>query len=692
MLRAAALVLTLATPALAQQSALIADMVTVDGDLVTAEGNVEIYAEEGRLTASRVIYDQSTGEIRAEDLLLQGPDGEVVTAEDAVIDDEMEDALINGARLLLDERFQIAAAEAKRTAGRWTTAFNATATACGICETEDTPLWRIRAAKILRDEVEGQIWFEDARFDLLGVPIFGLPRLRMADPSAGRASGILPAHITHSGVYGLGVKLPFFYVLGPRSDVTLTPFVTSMGTVLFEPEYRLNFSGGGLRINGAFALMEEGDLTADRGMISIDAWADLGNGYLFNADVNAADDESFLSDYDYSDTDRLTSIVTISRLRAHDYFAVSMLAFQDFRDDVDKSEIPFVLPDMTFRRTFDDDYGGGRFGLSADALGLYREEGRSVFRAGIGGDYFKAFTLPAGIRAETTFEIFADGWRVWDDPAFDEDEIIWRTGHQAQVDLRWPWSKSGSDGVTHIVEPVVQLVASDVSTQDVPNDDSLQVEFDETNLFDIDRYPGDDRVETGKRAHIGVNYRRIAPSGWTIGTTVGQVLRLDPEEDFDEISGLDGKESDFVGAAYFVTEDTSLVARALFDNDFELSRFEVLADYNFDPFSFDVAYAYLEPDATAGALETREEIDFDIGWDVNRRWSVTAGLQRNLKDDENVEARGGLIYRHDCAILDLSVSRSFTTSNNIEASTNVGLDLSLAGFSAGNYPARECSR
>ena len=70
------------------------------------------------------------------------------------------------------------------------------------------------------------------------------------------------------------------------------------------------------------------------------------------------------------------------------------------------------------------------------------------------------------------------------------------------------------------LEPIAQVIYSDtIGESDVPNNDSTLVEFDTTNLFSIDRFPGEDRVETGLRANVGLTYTRYDPAGWSLGAT-----------------------------------------------------------------------------------------------------------------------------------------------------------------------------
>ena len=49
--------------------------------------------------------------------------------------------------------------------------------------------------------------------------------------------------------------------------------------------------------------------------------------------------------------------------------------------------------------------------------------------------------------------------------------------------------------------------------QDIPNEDALSLVFDDTLLFDIDKFSGYDRIETGTRANVGLRYTAQLASG-----------------------------------------------------------------------------------------------------------------------------------------------------------------------------------
>jgi LPS-assembly protein len=51
----------------------------------------------------------------------------------------------------------------------------------------------------------------------------------------------------------------------------------------------------------------------------------------------------------------------------------------------------------------------------------------------------------------------------------------------------------------------------------------------------------------------------------------------------------------------------------------------------------------------------------------------------------------GLVYRNECLSIDVSLSRSFTSSTNVNPSTDFGLSVEMLGFGASSAsPAAQC--
>ena len=91
----------------------------------------------------------------------------------------------------------------------------------------------------------------------------------------------------------------------------------------------------------------------------------LGDGFVTDFGLEVASDDSFLQQYDYSDADRLTSFVRVSRTRADEYVELGAVGFQSLRDDEDTATVPFAFPVLNYRRLIEAPAIGGRVGIDA---------------------------------------------------------------------------------------------------------------------------------------------------------------------------------------------------------------------------------------------------------------------------------------------------------------------------------------
>ena len=179
--------------------------------------------------------------------------------------------------------------------------------------------------------------------------------------------------------------------------------------------------------------------------------------------------------------------------------------------------IPSVVTDLTFHRRFSLGPLGGEGGLRLQTHNHWRSsenpldgdgdgiaDGRDLGRISARIDWRRSYMLPAGIEATLLGQASADAYTISQDAVFSGSPI--RSHAAAGVELRWPWVKAGSTGAVHIIEPVIQLIWAGRSSAGIPNEDSTLVEFDEGNLFSLNRFPGSDAVELGNRANIGIGY------------------------------------------------------------------------------------------------------------------------------------------------------------------------------------------
>ena len=520
------------------------------------------------------------------------------------------------------------------------------------------------------------------------------------DPTVERRTGFLrPEFRTTSGL-GFGIKLPYFVTLGDHADVTVTPYVSASRTRTLELRYRQAWSNGVTEWNGAVS-RDDIEAGETRGYLFGNALVNLPRGYRLGIQVQAASDRGYLLDYDITEADRLWSGFTVERVTRDKLFFGRVGNYHSLRDDEDNSTSPAQVADVIWQRSFSPRYIGGQAALEWSVHAHRRpsdqdQVGRDMARASVGLDWRRSEILAGGVVGAALARIDADIYRIAQDSRFDD--LVARADPMVGVELRWPLI-GGSDGATHLVEPVAQILYSPSGNDDdIPNEDSRLVEFDEGNLFSDNRFPGWDAREGGLRANLGVTWTRMDPTGWSLALTGGRVLRADPEPAFPEGSALSGTRSDWLVAAQYDSGTGLAIAnRALFDDGLDMSRNELRLGWLRNDLQLSAGHLWLDGDDGNPERPTTSELAANVGWQIRDGWWGSAETRYDFVADRAQRASLDLTYRNECLTVDMGVSRRFTSSDSVRAETSLGLSVRLGGFGTqedlpGTVARRSCIR
>jgi LPS-assembly protein len=228
----------------------------------------------------------------------------------------------------------------------------------------------------------------------------------------------------------------------------------------------------------------------------------------------------------------------------------------------------------------------------------------------------------------------------------------------------------------------VQVVAAPNSNDNdqIPNEDSLDIEFDETSLFSLDsRFPGLDRFEGGTRANIGVRYNLETDSGTEFEAVYGRVARLRDNNEFSDASGLREQLSDHVGALRLTLPPYfDVTHRFRIDgDDNEFRRHELYARGQHGPAQGSLGYVFVKADPFAGFNEDREEVYASAALKVAEEWTLYGSTRHDLEDSRFVFSGGGVRFENECCAVDLSVKRRFNDDRDANDETSVGLEVRL---------------
>lgn len=696
---------TKAGPAGAQESAIddapvlmVADELVHDETLgtITARGNVELSQNDRVLLADSVTYNQREDTVIATgNISLLEPTGEVIFSDYAELQNELKTGIINNLRLRLTDGSRLAANRGTRTAEQRKILSRAVFTPCESCKEDPSraPLWQIKARKIVHDEVAKDIIYNDATLEMFGIPVLYTPYLAHPDPTVERRSGFLAPLIGTSDELGFIYGQPYYQVIDESKDLELMPIVYSEDGGILKARYRQRFLNGSIDFQGTAGLLDQRDGNEETGEQDPEGSLDLEGRFDFNRtwrggfDLEQASGRTYLRRYNLDSREVLTTRAYAEGFRGRNYTSIQTLKFQGLNAGDSRDTSPTVAPLFEYNFVGEPDSAGGRFQLDATAMSLTRQTGADSRKIAVRSGWSLPYIAPAGDVYTLTATLDSDFYQS-NDLDSGEDGTTGRLFPQVGLNWRYPLAKAG-ENYHQTIEPIVNLVLSPNggNPDEISNEDSQAFLFDDTNLFRMNRFSGDDLVTSGSRVDYGFKAGVYGNGGGSSSLLFGQSYQFYGHGPFDEGSGLEDDLSDYVGRVHLSpNKDLDLLLRFRLDkDDFTPSRSEIGMRYQHPRFSVTADYVLLddETDSDDIAGETsftqREQLDISGSLRLSEFWSANGRIVQDFSDGANrtLIASSGLVYADECFTFGLVYERSELEDDDIEPEQTVMLRIAF---------------
>lgn len=694
-----------------------ADEVSYDktGNTVIATGHVRAVQNGQTLTADKITIDRTTGVVTASGhVVLVQPSGNTVYADHAVLSQGMKAAVMQGVAARLADNARVIANGARRSGGGQIEELGKVVySACDLCKSNPRrpPTWQILATSATRDLQHHMIEFTNPRLEFLGVPVFYSPFLTEADPSVKRHTGLLMPSVGSTSHLGFFYAQPYFITLGPSADITLTPIIAAKQGPALKADIRqaLNFGQLDIQLSGGRDHDSFGDSAFANGTFDLNQDWRAGFSYNHASNPDYLDDFGILPAIAY-----LASNVYLEGFSPGAYARIDAQTFQGLVASVNQSELPVVAPYAQYHFVSGEDALGGQFHLDTNLFNIFRNVGTDTRRIMAIPGYDLPFMLPGGIKGRVRTELVMAAYsasHLYAQPNYSSynDTSTSRAQPFGAVFLAWPFIRPAGKYGTQLIEPEMQLVASPVlgisQNPRIPNEDSLDLEFSDQNLFAFNRYPGIDRMDGGARVDYALHAAWYLPGGMNLDGLIGQSYRFHKDYDYLPGSGLEDNASDIVARATIQpTPWFNLVYRTRLSH-IDLGRRMIDTTANFGNSTFTLSGGYLytntDPyylydsasptgqvtlDPPAAYWVPRKEITGNISANY-KGWSVSAGVQRDLQTGQFDTANVSFGWHNDCFGANLVYVQRFTSFNYDNGNTLVLLQLTFktlgtVGFNA----------
>ncbi|MCB1784426.1 MAG: LPS-assembly protein LptD [Alphaproteobacteria bacterium] len=693
-----------------------ADSLTHDetGQEITASGHVILTQSGRKIEADKIIYYlKEDRAIATGHVIYTDPTGDKHYAERAEFSNAMKKGIVDGLQSFLTDGSRFTAKHGEDRGDVETVMKDASYTPCETCakNPDDEPLWQIKASEVKHDKVNKRVTYKNARFELEGVPVLYTPYFAHPDGSVKRKSGFLTPSGGYKSDQGLYIQDSYYWDIAPDKDLTLGMRVMTNNAPLGRAQWRQRWAHAQLKLDGGLTYSDRTDSIGGvnvyqgdslRSHLFADGNWDMNDKWRSGINLAMTSDAQYLRQYGIDSRKVLKNEIYTERFSGRDYAVGRFVAYQDLRVEEEQVDQPNVLPEIYANFIGEPDSVpliGGRWNVETSFLGLRREaSGQDMDRAGLGlgwnrrltSDYGLVTVLDANMRGE--FYRTRDREGALTDPSIRSHSSQTRSFANLNAQTSYPIAKQFEQSQV-VIEPIVALtVAPKIGTNDnIPNEDSQDVQIDASNIFEPNRFPGLDRVEDQSHSTYGLRTGLYSFDGSYGDVFLGQSYSFDNKNNpFAVGSGLDEQQSDVVGQIRGSYEgDYTVDYRFQLDNEnLTPQRHEVDAAMHTGGFSLGTQYLFAKALEGTDITETREQITNSASYNVTDHWRVTGAARHDLGSDPGLrQARVGLDYLGQCLSWSLSARRNLTDEASGDSGTEVFFRIGLKNL--GGFEERD---
>lgn len=678
-----------------------ADVVEYDDkkNTVIAKGNVEIFKEDYKLKADKIIYYKDTKKSFAYDnVKLFSPTGDVINSDFIEVDNVIKEAIAHFADAKLDVDNRFTAKKVYYHYPNITIFKNVSYTPCPVCSNK-SPQWQIKSSSI-KYEKKKDISYLNNVFEVYGVPIFYFPYIRTPAPDAPPRSGFLfPSQQKYKSVYGYGINVPYYLRIADNKDLLYSPVITTKQGVLHQAKFNHLLDRGSYSIDANTINTDQSSnihIPRNRYNIKGDMNYKINDKWRFDGNLDRVSDKSYLPNYWNRTPNYLLSNASLHYLDGRDYGSVETYNFQGLRSNDSKKLDPMVLPMANYHREFFSPLG--KHIIEANTANIARSHGvnSSRFSGKIGWDktyYYNYQEISVLRNLKMDLYHFKDKSSAAAVSSVNNNKNqVLRATPELEVIWKYPLV-SISPAKSFYLEPVVDLIVAPnySKNSDIINEDSQVIEISDSNLFSTNRYSGFDRVEEGTRVNYGVFTSGTIHDNVEYHAMFGQSYRVKKNGDYSIDSGLKDKHlSDYVGRFGFKPNKfIDMYYRGRLDSDsFDIRRNEIGTNLNLDvdyehidKVAFNARHIYYNYLSQITNTTVYKSLSLGGRVDLYKKWYLNGEVQRNTSRLGNflVGSKIGIGYKGECAAFQISALKSYTSdsSRNINPTNGISLDLEV---------------
>ena len=661
-----------------------------ENNTIKAEGNVNITNNQYKLKADEITYYLKEKKVFAKgNVIIIEKNTNVIYATEAELSSDLKSNFIKNIGVLLSDNSRLAANSAKSIKKTEKTIYkNVVFTKCKSCEkrTDESIMWKLKAKKATHLKKSRIILYESVVLEAFNIPILFVPIFYHPDPSVKSKTGLLTPKISSTNTFGTVYEQPIYFNFSNTSNlITKARMSTKEGLFIMndhnsisnKSNLKLKYSlteGTKIRINEPTKKEIRGHLDFKYIYKGIGSWA-------YGANIKRSSDKSYLSKYDLSEGENLLNQNIFTEWGSlYNKASFDLIKFQSLSDEYLVANLPFIRPSISFEsNNLNNKQRNRNSSIKLSFNSVSRKNNKDVDSL-----HFQTINNKSYIYNGFLIKDF-NGFNIdaYNKNGTSNNKTLIKFFPKLALEAQYPlisYSKNSS----FLIEPKLQLFISpdDYYNDKIRNEDSLELDLNSSNLFNHDRYSGNDRIESGVRLNYGVLLKKTNSNKQSLSSSLGQTYNNNKQELFDKNSGFKNKRSEIVGNIIFTNTFYNLSYDYRLSESFNLNR----NNFNFQTRAKDlglrISYIQLKGFASPENSDT-EQINYSFDYNINKSWNINFYQLRDLAGatySVPLRTNIGIQFSNECAALQFAYTRDKSYNIDIPASTNLSFNIKLFGF------------
>lgn len=669
-------------------------------NIVKLSGNVSIKYGDKIIKSDVVNVDMSKRNISASgNITIEDSEGNTITADTIQIKNKFSDGLLRKIKITLNDRSYLKSEDASFEGRNYFEMNQAEYSPCYDCVVGDRLTWKIRAKHV--EQKDDVMIYKHAFWDILDVPVIYIPYLSIPAFGVKRKSGFLFPIFSFSKINGVCVCPRYLCSISNSQELILKPILTTkIGTAMWA-SYAYRFNSGMFDIDTSFAgiksvkNIDKNDVNAPdqrellkinsnnyRGHLFSNFRYDIDRHYRISLKLNLASDKYYLRKFPFlqnEDIRLLESNISIERFYKDDYASIKTMYFQTLRPEEKNSDIPLILPVITYSSIHDVLSGALSLDVLAMHLNFASDHDTNKLFANI--SWKKDFVLRYGhiITADLVLSSSFHSISYRRSTASNVDSSL--TDISPILSLIWQWPLqifAKKKDITAIIKPVCGIIYSqNRKINSVYNDPYTSVYFFELtdyNFLEAIRSPFSVQANDGSRIPYGLFGSIQNKSGVLMDFSVGRSFRISDAK--STVSDLKNKHSNIISTLnIYPTDELTLFMNTSYStSDHKMKKVETGIKYEneYVKFRSDI-FRYVSSVAHSAVQNTYKGMHINLEARVSKKLSINGGIIAGDKNCRLLKKTVGVAYKNECFSAHLMYAQHDFRSGDIKPDRSISL-------------------